>query len=91
MPNKSYNNNYTIYKYTLDMSNRANVLHELEQEYLASLSEKERMGYEIAKDHLGSTFHLQKSNGFIAWFKKKKAESLVEGGSGAGAGGIAGT
>jgi len=69
------------------MSNRANVLDKLEQEYLASLSEKERMGYEIAKDHLGSTFHLQKSNGFIAWFKKKKAESLV----GGSAGGITGT
>lgn len=67
------------------MSNRANVLHELEQEYLASLSEKERMGYEIAKDHLGSTFHLRKSNGFIAWFKKKqekKAEDLGSGGAG---------
>lgn len=75
MPNKSYNNNYTIYKYTLDMSNRANVLHELEKDYLASLSEKERMGYEIAKNHLGSTFHLRKSNGFIAWFKKKKEKN----------------
>ena len=49
----------------------------LESEYLSSLSEKERMGYEIAKNHLGSTFHLQKSNGFIAWKKdmeeKKRA------------------
>jgi hypothetical protein len=53
----------------------------LESEYLSSLSEKERMGYEIAKNHLGSTFHLQKSNGFIAWKKdmeeKKRAEVAV--------------
>ena len=52
----------------------------LELEYLSSLSEKERMGYEIAKNHLGSTFHLQKSNGFIAWKKdmeeKKKLAAL---------------
>jgi len=45
------------------------LLNSLETEYLSSLSEKERMGYEIAKNHLGSTFHLQKSNGFIAWKK----------------------
>lgn len=44
-------------------------LSNIETEYLASLSEKERMGYEIAKSHLGSTFHLQKSNGFINWKK----------------------
>ena len=53
---------------------------DLESEYLSSLSEKERMGYEIAKNHLGSTFHLQKSNGFIAWKKdmeEKKRASVV--------------
>ena len=51
----------------------------LELEYLSSLSEKERMGYEIAKNHLGTTFHLQKSNGFIAWKKdmEEKKKKLV--------------
>ena len=52
----------------------------LELEYLSSLSEKERMGYEIAKNHLGTTFHLQKSNGFIAWKKdmeEKKRTAVV--------------
>ena len=60
------------------MSGVSNIL---ESEYLSSLSEKERMGYEIAKNHLGSTFHLQKSNGFIAWKKdmeeKKRAAAAV--------------
>ena len=60
------------------MSGVSNIL---ESEYLSSLSEKERMGYEIAKNHLGSTFHLQKSNGFIAWKKdmeeKKRAASAA--------------
>ena len=50
----------------------------IEQAYLSSLSEKERMGYEIAKNHLGSTFHLQKSNGFIVWLKEKKKNSAIE-------------
>jgi hypothetical protein len=49
----------------------------IETEYLASLSEKERMGYEIAKNHLGSTFHLQKSNGFIAWKKSMEEQKSV--------------
>lgn len=37
--------------------------------YIASLSEKEMMAYKIAKNHLESTFSLEKSNGFIEWKK----------------------
>lgn len=40
-----------------------------EEKYIDSLNEKERKAYEIAKSHLGSTFHLIKSNGFIEWKK----------------------
>jgi len=35
--------------------------------YLESLSEKEFKAYEIAKSHLGSTFDLEKSVGFLQW------------------------
>jgi hypothetical protein len=35
------------------------------EEYLASLSPIERQGLEIARDHLGSAFSLEKSNGYI--------------------------
>ena len=31
----------------------------LTEQYLKTLSEKERMAYEIAKDHLGSSFELE--------------------------------
>ena len=37
------------------------------EDYLKSLSEKERKAYEIAKSHLGSTFSLEKSNGYQKW------------------------
>ena len=37
------------------------------EDYVKSLPEKERKAYEIAKAHLGSTFSLEKSNGYIAW------------------------
>jgi len=44
-------------------------LSEQEQIYINSLNEKEMKAYEIAKSHLGTTFHLMKSNGFIQWKK----------------------
>jgi hypothetical protein len=40
------------------------------EQYLKSLSEKEQMAYEIAKSHLGSTFSLEKSNGYLNWSKE---------------------
>jgi hypothetical protein len=41
------------------------------QEYLASLNEKEKKAYEIARDHLGTSFQLEKSNGFLKWKKTR--------------------
>jgi len=41
--------------------------------YIEQLSEKERQAYEIAKDHLGMSFDLSKSNGFLKWRKKQSA------------------
>jgi hypothetical protein len=39
------------------------------QMYIDSLNEKENMAYNIAKSHLGSSFSLEKSNGFLEWKK----------------------
>lgn len=35
--------------------------------YIDSFSEKELVAYQIAKSHLGSSFSLEKSKGFIEW------------------------
>ena len=43
---------------------------ELCNKYIDSLSEKERLAYHIAKSHLGSSFSLEKSKGFIEWKRK---------------------
>lgn len=40
---------------------------EVENEYLKSLTVKEFKAYLIAKNHLGSSFGLDKSIGFIHW------------------------
>ena len=45
------------------------------REYLSTLNEKELKAYKIAFDHLGSSFQLEKSNGFKLW-KKTKTELL---------------
>jgi hypothetical protein len=41
--------------------------------YLKSLPEKEKKGYEIAKSHLGMSFQLEKSVGFLE-FKKNESK-----------------
>jgi hypothetical protein len=57
---KPYVNNYSI---------------ELQREiyeYLSELNEINRKAYEIAYDHLGTSFNIARSNGFKAWKDKKK-------------------
>lgn len=40
------------------------------QEYIQQLSEKEMQALKIAEEHLGSSFNIVKSIGFIKWMKK---------------------
>ena len=42
---------------------------QLMQAYLDSLAEKEKKGYEIAKSHLGLSFQLEKSLGYLQYKK----------------------
>ena len=43
----------------------------LMEEYIAQLTPLQRQAYEIAKDHLGSSFDIKRSNGFKEWLKEK--------------------
>lgn len=51
-----------------------------ELEYIESLNERERKSLNIAINHLGSSFELQKSLGFLKWkrenYQKVKASSI---------------
>jgi len=40
-------------------------------EYLSEMHEKEKIGYKIAFNHLGTSFDICRSNGFINWKKSK--------------------
>jgi len=45
---------------------------ELMEEYIKTFSKKELQSYEIAKNHLGTSFQLEKSNGFLKWKKQQE-------------------
>jgi len=47
-------------------------LEEEMKKYLETLSETELKAYEIAKDHLGMSFQLEKSLGFLEWLNKEE-------------------
>jgi hypothetical protein len=59
------------------MSNNQN-LQQLVAEYMDQLSDIERKACAIAKDHLGSSFNIVKSNGFNDWINEKKKERAKE-------------
>ena len=40
--------------------------------YIKSLSEKQYKAYLIAKEHLGSSFTLEKSVGYFQWLKNQE-------------------
>jgi len=42
-----------------------------EAQYIAQLNDMQRKAYEIAKSHLGTSFNIKRSNGFIEWLKKQ--------------------
>jgi hypothetical protein len=41
-------------------------------EYLSQLNTIEKKAYKIAKEHLGSSFNIVKSNGYCDWIKENK-------------------
>ena len=60
----------------IELPNNFNLLNknekDLTKKYLNQLSETEKKAYLIAKEHLGTSFDLFKSNGFLNWKKSIK-------------------
>jgi hypothetical protein len=48
----------------------------LRQEYIDQLTDKERLVFEIAKEHLGSSFNIERSIGFQEFLRKKKLNGM---------------
>jgi hypothetical protein len=47
----------------------------LQEQYIASLTSKEKQAYEIAKSHLKSLFNLENTNGYLQWLENQKKTS----------------
>ena len=47
---------------------------ELHMLYISQMSVQERKAYEIAKEHLETSFNIEKSIGFIKWKKTRKED-----------------
>jgi len=50
-------------------------IYELSIEYIKIMSEKELKAYHIAKEHLGDSFQVEKSIGFLEWLKNRNPDS----------------
>lgn len=59
-----------IKKKVKKVKNKETKKNDLKNKYLTSLNEKEKIAYNIAVRHLGSSFNLEKSIGFQKWLKK---------------------
>ena len=55
----------------IENKNMNKTLEEWMSEYIDSLNEKDKISYLIAKNFLGSSFDLEKSNGFLEFMKSK--------------------
>ena len=51
------------------MDNYSN--NELVQEYIKQLDEKNKISHEVAIKSLGSSYDIEKSQGYLLWLKKK--------------------
>lgn len=54
----------------MEISGKIDEIDEMDNKYVNSFTEKEKKAFEIAKQHLATSFDLSKSNGFNEWKKK---------------------
>ena len=57
-----------VFSYSVDV--KENVL-----EYLKNLGEKERIAYKIAYSHLGTSFNIIRSTGYVEWINDQNKKS----------------
>ena len=45
------------------------------QQYLAQLDDIQKKAHDIAKQHLGTSYSIAKSNGYMDWLKQQKPKT----------------
>jgi hypothetical protein len=53
------------------MDSSATTNHSIQQ-YLAQLDDIQKKAHDIAKHHLGTSYNIAKSNGYMDWLKQQK-------------------
>ena len=64
-----------MYNSTLQMdssSSSATLMTASIQQYLAQLDDIQKKAHDIAKQHLGTSYNIAKSNGYMDWLKQQK-------------------
>ena len=57
-----------------DASNNVATKEDTMSKYLAQLNEQQVQAFELAKNHLRTSFNLRQSNGYKEWLKKEKTK-----------------
>jgi hypothetical protein len=69
--NINCNSSIRIYDSNVSKPTNSILTKTLIEEYIDTLNEFERKGLSIAKDHLGPSFDMKRSSGFIRWKDSK--------------------
>ena len=58
-------------------NNTTNVSKSLIEMYINSMSPKDHLAYTIAKEHLGTSFTVEKSVGYLRWLKNRPTNDIT--------------
>ena len=47
------------------------------EEYISQLNDLEKIAFKIAQEHLGTSFNIEKSVGYVTWLKKRPIPGVV--------------
>jgi len=57
-------------------NNMTNTSLSLTEMYINSMSPKDHLAYTIAKEHLGTSFTVEKSVGYLRWLKNRSIDDI---------------
>ena len=47
------------------------------EEYISQLNDLEKIAFKIAQEHLGTSFNIENSVGYVTWLKKRPIPGVV--------------
>ena len=78
MPDAPYSSTVSSIRLSSSSSSSTCSSSVLIQEYTSTLTPFEQKGLAIAKDHLGPSFDMKRSSGFVRWKEARQAKAAVK-------------